>query len=224
MRPLIRRLGRAEYLPVLEAMRRFTEARLAETADEIWLVEHPPVYTQGQAGKPEHLLRETGIPLVQTERGGQITYHGPGQIIAYLMIDLRRRGFKVREFVSAIEAGVIETLAAYNLTGQRKVGAPGIYVEVAGELHKIAALGLKIRNHCSYHGVSLNVDLDLSPFDHINPCGYPGLKTIDMARLGAKEKGYHALEIDAVGDRLALALCAQLEIEPAARGIERSTQ
>jgi len=213
MPPLIKRLGRAEYLLVLDAMRGFTDARTLDTRDEIWLVEHPPVYTQGQAGKPEHLLRETGIPLVRTERGGQITYHGPGQVVAYLMIDLRRRGFKVREFVSAIEAGVIETLAAYNLIGARKAGAPGIYVDIAGELHKIAALGLKIRNYCSYHGVALNVKMDLSPFENINPCGYPGLKTIDMARLGAE--GDHAVEVAEVGDCLAQALSGQLDIKSA---------
>lgn len=183
---LIRPLGRADYLATLQAMRSFTDTRTAETPDEIWLVEHEPIYTQGQAGKPEHLLSATDIPVVQTERGGQITYHGPGQVVAYLLVDLKRRNLKVRELVREIESAVIDTLAAYNLAGERKPGAPGIYVNIAGELQKIAALGLKIRNHCSYHGVSLNVNMDLKPFDHINACGYQGLKTTDMATLGAQ--------------------------------------
>lgn len=176
-------------------MRAFTEARTAETTDEIWLVEHPPVFTLGQAGDPAHLLAtDSGIPLVKVDRGGQITYHGPGQIVAYLLLDLRRRKLMVRELVNRIEQAVIETLAAYNLAGERKAGAPGIYVapapaESACELHagaKVAALGLKIRNGCSYHGVSLNVDMNLQPFLAINPCGYAGLETVDMATLGAR--------------------------------------
>ncbi len=183
---LIRTLGRADYLATLQSMRDFTDARTANTPDEIWLVEHEPVFTQGQAGKPEHLLKSTPIPVVKTERGGQITYHGPGQVVAYLLVDLKRRNLKVREFVRAIEDAVIATLAAYNLAGERKPGAPGIYLDLDGEKQKIAALGLKIRNHCSYHGVSLNVNMDLSPFDHINACGYPGLKTIDMKTVGVK--------------------------------------
>ena len=176
-------------------MRAFTEARTAETPDEIWLVEHPPVFTLGQAGKPEHLLvADSGIELVQIDRGGQITYHGPGQVVAYLLLDLRRRKLMVRELVTLIEAAVIETLAAYNLAGVRKAGAPGIYVPddapdlpAASAAHagaKVAALGLKIRNGCSYHGVSLNVSMDLRPFLAINPCGYAGLETVDMAALG----------------------------------------
>jgi lipoyl(octanoyl) transferase len=185
--------GLEPYQASFDAMREFTAARTADTLDEIWLVEHPPVFTLGQAGKPEHLLvADSGIPLVQIDRGGQITYHGPGQVVAYLLLDLRRRKLMVRELVELIEAAVIETLAAYNLAGARKAGAPGIYVpEQAGGASaahvgaKVAALGLKIRNGCSYHGVSLNVSMDLSPFLAINPCGYAGLETVDMATLGA---------------------------------------
>ncbi len=171
-------------------MRAFTDARTVDTPDEIWLVEHPPVFTLGQAGDPAHLLAaDSGIPLVKVDRGGQITYHGPGQIVAYLLLDLRRRKLMVRELVTRIEQGVIETLAAYNLAGERKAGAPGIYVAPgpAAGSHpgaKIAALGLKIRNGCSYHGVSLNVHMNLQPFLAINPCGYAGLETVDMATLG----------------------------------------
>jgi lipoyl(octanoyl) transferase len=179
--------GIESYEVSFDAMRAFTEARTPDTPDEIWLVEHPPVYTLGQAGDPAHLLAEaSGIPLVRVDRGGQITYHGPGQVVAYLLFDLRRRKLMVRELVTRIEQAVIDTLAAYNLAGVRKAGAPGIYVD-GGPLEgaKIAALGLKIRNGCSYHGVSLNVAMNLRPFDDINPCGYAGLRTIDMAALGS---------------------------------------
>jgi lipoyl(octanoyl) transferase len=190
--------GREPYQQSFDAMRAFTDARTPDTQDEIWLVEHPPVFTLGLAGNPAHLLlADSGIPLVKVDRGGQITYHGPGQIVAYLLIDLRRRKLMVRELVRRIEEAVIETLAAYNLATDRKDGAPGIYVREASaqpgadvqlhQLHrgaKIAALGLKIRNGCSYHGVSLNVEMDLQPFHAINPCGYAGLETVDMATLG----------------------------------------
>ncbi|SAK39307.1 lipoate-protein ligase B [Caballeronia pedi] len=193
--------GREPYGQSFDAMRAFTDARTPETQDEIWLVEHPPVFTLGLAGDPAHLLLAgSGIPLVKVDRGGQITYHGPGQIVAYLLIDLRRRKLMVRELVRRIEEAVIETLATYNLATDRKPGAPGIYVAEPSvrqanhganvrlhELHqgaKIAALGLKIRNGCSYHGVSLNVTMDLQPFLAINPCGYAGLETVDMATLG----------------------------------------
>ncbi|KXV15639.1 lipoate--protein ligase [Caballeronia megalochromosomata] len=189
--------GREPYSQSFDAMRAFTDARTPDTQDEIWLVEHPPVFTLGLAGDPAHLLlAESGIPLVKVDRGGQITYHGPGQIVAYLLIDLRRRKLMVRELVRRIEEAVIETLATYNLATDRKPGAPGIYVARQAEdranvrlheLHqgaKIAALGLKIRNGCSYHGVSLNVSMDLQPFLAINPCGYAGLETVDMATLG----------------------------------------
>ena len=174
------------YAPVRAAMLQFTAKRNAETADEIWLVEHPPVYTLGQAGRREHLLRDTGIPLVHTERGGQITYHGPGQVIAYVLVDLCRRGIKVRQFVTILEDAVLRVLAAYNLRGEKKPGAPGVYVAHGGELQKIAALGLKVSNGCTFHGVSLNVAMDLTPFSDIDACGYPGLKAIDMAALGVK--------------------------------------
>jgi lipoyl(octanoyl) transferase len=187
--------GHEAYQDSFDAMRAFTDARTPETQDEIWLVEHPPVFTLGLAGNPAHLLlADSGIPLVKVDRGGQITYHGPGQVVAYLLIDLRRRKLMVRELVRRIEEAVIETLATYNLATDRRAGAPGIYVtahpSVTDErirLHegaKIAALGLKIRNGCSYHGVSLNVKMDLQPFLAINPCGYAGLETVDMATLG----------------------------------------
>jgi lipoyl(octanoyl) transferase len=184
----VRWRGLEPYPASFDAMRAFTEARDASTPDEIWLVEHPPVYTLGLAGDPGHLLApDAGIPLVRADRGGQITYHGPGQVVAYVLFDLRRRKLMVRELVNRIEQAVIDTLAAYNLAGIRKPGAPGIYVP-AGPLAgaKVAALGLKIRNGCSYHGVSLNVAMDLRPFDGINPCGYAGLRTVDMAALGSR--------------------------------------
>jgi lipoyl(octanoyl) transferase len=193
--------GLERYSDSFDAMRAFTDARTPDTPDEIWLVEHPPVFTLGLAGDPAHLLvADSGIPLVKVDRGGQITYHGPGQVVAYLLLDLRRRKLMVREFVRRIEEGVIETLASYNLASERKAGAPGIYVAAGPEdsdsrrdacnarnTHagaKIAALGLKIRNGCSYHGVSLNVKMDLQPFLAINPCGYAGLETVDMATIG----------------------------------------
>jgi lipoyl(octanoyl) transferase len=188
--PIVRWLGRAAYAPMFDAMREFTAARTPDTPDEIWLVEHPPVFTLGLAGNPAHLLQaDSGIPLVKVDRGGQITYHGPGQVVAYLLLDLRRRKLMVRELVTRIEQAVIDTLAAYNLASERKAGAPGIYVApgpFAGRHAgaKIAALGLKIRNGCSYHGLSLNVKMDLAPFLAINPCGYAGLETVDMATLG----------------------------------------
>ncbi|MEX3628298.1 MAG: lipoyl(octanoyl) transferase LipB [Burkholderia sp.] len=183
---VVRWLGSAPYEPTFEAMRAFTDSRTPETADEIWLVEHPPVYTLGLAGDPAHLLvADSGVPLVKVDRGGQITYHGPGQIVAYLLVELRRRKLTVRGMVERIEQAVIDTLAAYNLTSVRKAGAPGIYVESGPHADaKIAALGLKIRNGCSYHGLSLNVRMDLGPFLAINPCGYAGLEAVDMASVG----------------------------------------
>ncbi|WP_186098853.1 lipoyl(octanoyl) transferase LipB [Burkholderia gladioli] len=183
---VVRWLGSAPYEPTFEAMRAFTDSRTPETADEIWLVEHPPVYTLGLAGDPAHLLvADSGVPLVKVDRGGQITYHGPGQIVAYLLVELRRRKLTVRSMVERIEQAVIDTLAAYNLASVRKAGAPGIYVESGPHAGaKIAALGLKIRNGCSYHGLSLNVRMDLGPFLAINPCGYAGLETVDMASVG----------------------------------------
>ncbi len=182
----IRWRGIEPYQTSFDAMQAFTQARLSHTPDELWLVEHPPVYTLGQAGDPAHLLKpDASIPLVKTDRGGQITFHGPGQIVAYLLIDLRRRTLMVRELVVRIEQAVINTLAVYQLQGERQTGAPGIYIQSqqAGYA-KIAALGLKIRGGCSYHGVSLNLRMDLQPFNRINPCGYAGLATVDMATLG----------------------------------------
>jgi lipoyl(octanoyl) transferase len=170
--PVIKRLGQVDYAPTFQAMQDFTASRTTETPDEIWIVEHPPVYTLGQAGKPEHILKDIGIPVVKIDRGGQVTYHGPGQVVIYLLLDLARLKIKVRELVTAIEQAVIDLLATYRVTAERRDGAPGVYVGNA----KIAALGLRIRNGCSYHGVSLNVDMDLSPFAAINPCGYAGLK------------------------------------------------
>ena len=174
MSPLIKHLGRVDYEPTWQAMLDFTVSRTPETPDEIWIVEHAPVYTLGQAGKPEHILRDVGIPIVKIDRGGQVTYHGPGQVVIYLLLDLHRLKIKVRELVSAIEQAVIDFLAFHGLTAERREGAPGVYVGEA----KIAALGLKIKNGCSYHGLSLNVDMDLSPFAAINPCGYAGLKVV----------------------------------------------
>ena len=174
MNLLVKQLGRVEYEPTWQAMLAFTTTRTAETPDEIWIVEHPPVFTLGQAGKPEHLLVDVGIPVVKIDRGGQITYHGPGQVVLYLLLDLQRLKIKVRELVTAIEQAVIDFLDAYGVKADRLAGAPGVYVGDA----KIAALGLKIKNGCSYHGLSLNVDMDLHPFTAINPCGYAGLKVV----------------------------------------------
>jgi len=190
--PVVRRMGLVDYEPTWAAMRAFTDARTADTPDELWLLQHPPVFTLGQAGKPEHLLRETGIPLVKIDRGGQITYHGPGQIVVYLLIDLHRRHLKVRELVTLMEQALIDCLADYGLAAERKDGAPGVYVDGA----KIAALGLRVRNGCSYHGLALNVDADLAPFSAINPCGYEGLQTIRMKDFGVTDG------VDQVGERL----------------------
>ena len=204
--------GVEDYAISFEAMRVFTDARTADTPDELWLVEHPPVYTLGLAGDPAHLLNpDNTIPLVKVDRGGQITYHGPGQVVAYLLLDLRRRKLMVREFVHRIEQAVLETLAAYNLPAERVAGAPGIYLAqgpYAGA--KIAALGLKIRKGCSYHGVSLNVRMDLQPFLQINPCGYVGLQTIDLAGAG----------VDVSWQGAALALAQQLSRQFAAELID----
>lgn len=166
-----RELGLTDYEPTWQAMKRFTDGRDRETADEVWLVQHPPVFTQGQSGKPEHLLLPGDIPVVQVDRGGQVTYHGPGQLVAYLLLDVRRLGFGVRELVTRIERSLIDLLASYGIDAAAKADAPGVYVDGA----KIASLGLRIRNGCSFHGLALNVDMDLDPFKRINPCGYAGL-------------------------------------------------
>ncbi len=205
---LVRRLGRQPYVPTWDAMRAFTAARDATTEDEIWLLEHPPVYTLGQAARSEHLLDTAGIQVVQTDRGGQVTYHGPGQIVAYVLFDIRRRRWMVRETVTRLEEAVIRTLARLGVVGVRRPGAPGIYL---GAPHpragaKISALGLKVRNGCTYHGVAINVDMDLAAFAGINPCGYPGLDTIDLARLGV-----HTL-VDTVGMCFATELAMLAEV------------
>lgn len=183
-------------------MRRFTAERGADTPDELWLVEHPPIFTQGVAGKAEHVLAPGDIPVVASNRGGQVTYHGPGQVVAYPLIDLRRLGIYIKEYVFRIEAAVIQTLELWGVVGFRVAGAPGIYVNLADPLGaglpagprinpfeglgKIAALGVKVSNHCTYHGVALNVEMDLEPFGRINPCGYAGLRTVDLATLGVR--------------------------------------
>ncbi len=199
-RPAVRVLGDADYAATVEAMQAFTKTRTEATLDEIWICRHSPVYTQGLAGKAEHVLDPHGIPVVQTNRGGQVTYHGPGQVVAYPLIDLRRLRIFVKEYVYRLEHCVIRTLADFGVTGHRVPGAPGIYVRLAdpfgnaaltgpradafGGLGKIAALGIKVSRHCSYHGVALNVAMDLAPFGYINPCGYAGLQTVDLATLG----------------------------------------
>jgi lipoyl(octanoyl) transferase len=198
---LVKRLGRVEYEPTWQAMQAFTANRQPETPDELWIVEHPPVYTLGQAGKPEHVLQDIGIPIVKIDRGGQVTYHGPGQVVIYLLLDLSRLKIKVRELVTAIEQAVIDFLASHKVTAERRNGAPGVYVGDA----KIAALGLKIKNGCSYHGLSLNVDMDLSPFAAINPCGYAGLKVIQTKDLNVPLTPFEA------GEQLSKHLLLQLD-------------
>ena len=180
----VRKLGRIEYEPAWRAMQEFTAQRSADSADELWLLEHPPVYTLGVAGRAEHLPRvANGIPVVKTDRGGQITYHGPGQVVLYLMLDLRRRGLSVRPLVRIMEQAVIDLLAAHGTAAAGRNEAPGVYVNGA----KIAALGLRIRNHCCYHGIAFNVDMDLSPFHAIDPCGYPGLAVTQARDLGVTD-------------------------------------
>jgi lipoyl(octanoyl) transferase len=209
----VRHLGLQDYLPIYQAMRKFTDERDATTPDEIWVLEHPPIYTLGQAGDPSHLLiKETAIPLVPIDRGGQITYHGPGQIVVYLLLDLRRRKLFVRDLVNRIEQAVIETLADFNVSGERHQGAPGIYLSKANSFSpdligaKIAALGLKVTKQCCYHGLALNAHMDLSPFEAINPCGYAGLKTVDLSTLGVSDN------MEVVANSLLSHLLKQLEV------------
>lgn len=173
----LRFLGLRDYASVWNEMRTFTNTRTLATADELWLVEHPPVYTQGQAGKPEHLLNPGAIPVVHSDRGGQVTYHGPGQLVAYPLLNLKRRKLGVRDIVSCIENAVIAFLASYNLSATARADAPGVYIDG----RKIASLGLRVRRGCSYHGVALNVHMDLTPFNTINPCGYPGLEMTQVS-------------------------------------------
>jgi lipoyl(octanoyl) transferase len=193
---VVRHLGRVDFEPTWRAMQAFTAARTSATADELWLLEHPPVYTLGQAGKREHLLSATDIPLIAIDRGGQITYHGPGQIVAYVLVDLRRRGYGIRELVTRMEQAVISVLAARGVVAERRPGAPGVYVAEA----KIAALGLRVKHGCTYHGLAFNVDMDLTPFAAINPCGYPGLAVTDCRTLGL------SLSLDDAAQALAAAI------------------
>ncbi len=197
----LRRLGRRPYEPIWDAMRSFTEARDATTPDECWLVEHPPTYTLGRNADASHLLEPGDIDVVAIDRGGQVTYHGPGQVLLYTLVDLRRRGLGVRALVDALEGAVQDLLADHGLTGSTRRDAPGVYVEGA----KIAALGLRIRHGRAYHGVALNVAMDLAPFDRINPCGYRGLAVTDLARLGGPAN------LETVGGRLADALAGRLD-------------
>lgn len=180
MKTLVRRLGRADYQDTLDAMRRFTDERGPDTADEIWLLEHEPVFTLGLNGDRRHVISPGDIPIIQVDRGGQVTYHGPGQLVAYVLLDLKRRKLGVRALVTALEAASVLTLARYGITAASRSDAPGVYVDGA----KIASLGLRIRRSCSYHGLALNVDMNLEPFGRINPCGYEGLAVTDIARLG----------------------------------------
>lgn len=177
---IVRSLGCVEYEPTWRAMQAFTAQRVADTPDELWLLEHPPVYTLGQAGRREHLIEATAIPVVPVDRGGQITYHGPGQVVAYVLADLHRRGYGIRELVNRMEQAVIDLLAVHDVAAQRLAGAPGVYVDGA----KIAALGLRVKHGCTYHGLALNVDMNLGPFAAINPCGYVGMPVTQCHDLG----------------------------------------
>lgn len=190
---IVRHLGRVAYEPTWSRMQAFNRERGPGTSDEIWLLEHPPVFTLGLAGRPEHVLDAGGIPVVKTDRGGQVTYHGPGQAVAYVLLDLRRNRLGVKELVRRLEQAVIDVLDSYGIRGERRAAMPGVYVDGA----KIAAVGLRIANGCCYHGLSLNVDPDLAAFARIDPCGYPGLVSTSLARLGVRDS------IDSVQQRLA---------------------
>jgi lipoyl(octanoyl) transferase len=209
----VEHLGQAAYLPTLAAMQKFTAKRGSESVDTLWICEHPPVYTQGLAGKPDHILDPGDIPVVQTDRGGQVTYHGPGQVMAYPLIDLKRAGYYVKEYVYRIEEAMIRTLRHFGVTGHRVAGSPGIYVRMddpashavlTGPLHpldpfrglgKIAALGIKVSRHCTYHGVAFNVAMDLSPYARINPCGYAGLVSTDLSTIGVSVPWQDAADV-----------------------------
>jgi len=192
----IRTLGRVAYEPTWRAMQELTRRRDAQAPDELWLLEHPPVYTLGLAGRREHVLAPGAIPVVASDRGGQVTYHGPGQAVAYAMLDLRRRGLGVKELVRRLEQAAIDVLAAYGIAGERRAGMPGVYIGAA----KIAAVGLRVARGCSYHGLALNADLDLEPFSRIDPCGYPGLACTRLADHGVRDS------IDAVQQKLSESL------------------
>ncbi len=201
---LVRELGRQPYQPIWQAMQAFTDTRNDETPDELWVLEHDPVFTLGQAGKPEHVLAAGDIPVVKVDRGGQVTYHGPGQVVAYPLVDLRRLHIGVREFVCQIEQSMIDVLADWNILGERHAGAPGIYVGAA----KIGALGLRVRRGRSFHGLAFNVAMDLEPFQRINPCGYAGLAVTSMLDLGGPS------DLADVRLQLVRALSAQLGLTP----------
>lgn len=212
-------MGQVDCASTIEAMRAFTAARSVDTPDELWLCQHPPVFTQGQAGKAEHVLVAGDIPVLPTDRGGQVTYHGPGQVVVYPLVDLRRLGLFVKEYVYRLEQSIIKTLEGLGVTGHRVAGAPGIYVNLADPfghaslagprdprdpwrgIGKIAALGIKVSRHCAYHGLALNVAMDLEPYGRINPCGYAGLRTVDLSTIG--------LQVDP--ERVALDLADRLE-------------
>ncbi len=200
------RLGRQPFAATWAAMEAYTNARGEHGADQLWLLEHDPVFTLGQAGKPEHVLAAGAIPVVRTNRGGQVTYHGPGQLVAYPLIDLRRRKLGVREFVERIEQGLIDTLAAWDIPAARRAGAPGVYVHGA----KIGALGLRVRHGCSFHGLALNVALDLEPFGRINPCGFEGLRVTSVLDCGGPGS------LETVGSVLVGKLASQLGLAPVA--------
>jgi lipoyl(octanoyl) transferase len=209
----VRFLGQVDYLPTYEAMQTFTAGRTAETPNELWICEHPPVFTQGLAGEAGHLLMPGDIPVVQTNRGGQVTFHGPGQVMAYPLVDLQRAGYYVKEYVYKLEESVIQTLAHFGVTGHRVAGAPGIYVRLDDPfshaawvgpalpndpfkgLGKISALGIKVSRHRTYHGAALNVAMDLEPFNRINPCGYAGLKTVDLSTIGVEASCHEAAQV-----------------------------
>ncbi len=220
---LTKLLGRVDYAPTAQAMQAFTDARGPDTPDELWLCEHPPVFTQGLAGKSAHLLFNPDgpdhIPVVQANRGGQVTYHGPGQVVAYPLVNLKRQGIYVKEYVFRLEQALLKTLDVLGVTGHRVAGAPGIYVRLVDPsghaalteppdprdpfkgLGKVAALGIKVSRHCTYHGVALNVAMDLTPYDRINPCGYAGLRTVDLASLGVNVSWEEAAAL--LGSKLA---------------------
>ncbi len=197
----VKQLGLSAYRDTWEQMKSFTRDRNAATADELWILQHAPVFTQGLNGRPEHLLDPGEIPVVQIDRGGQVTYHGPGQLVLYCLLDIARRGFGVKSLVTRLESSVIELLAGYGIEARTRPGAPGVYVDEA----KIAALGLRIRKGCCYHGLSLNVDMDLEPFARINPCGYQGLAVTQLRNFDVTD------EVEEVGRRLAEILIRKLE-------------
>lgn len=204
-RATVRTLGPTRYLDCWSAMRAFTDARDAGTADELWLTEHEPVFTLGLAGRPAHVLDAGATPVVKVDRGGQVTYHGPGQLVVYTLLDLRRRRLGVRALVRTLEAAVVDALAAWGVAAYGKPAAPGVYVAVDGRESKIAALGLKVRNGCTYHGLALNVAMDLGPFAGIDPCGYAGLAVTDLASLGVR------LDVAAAGAALAPRVARRLD-------------